>query len=374
MENNITFKDIKKSNYSSIYHLIYQYEKLSKQEVANQLNLSLPTVTQNLVRLENEGLIEKSGQFESSVGRRAAAYAICPQARVSIGVEIEKKSVQIVAIDLRGHAFQQEKIVMEYAEEEHYYKSLSQAVQAFISNLQVQTEQVLGIGFAVQGLTSTNGQNITYGKILISTGLKIDVFAQYLPYSCSFLHDAKCAATTELWVRDDIGDAVYLSIGPHLGGAIIINGQIYMGKEGHSGTVEHMTVNAEGPACYCGKRGCMETYSSVNALLKEEESLPFFFEKVRSKVPAYTNRWDAFLEYLAISINNIHLVLNRDFILGGHLSAYLTEEDINTLHEKANEKTAFPSNEAFIFISRSAANGVPVGAAIPFIQTFLNTI
>lgn len=374
MENNITFKDIKKSNYSSIYHLIYQYEKLSKQEVANQLNLSLPTVTQNLVRLENEGLIEKSGQFESSVGRRAAAYAICPQARVSIGVEIEKKSVQIVAIDLRGHAFQQEKIVMEYAEEEHYYKSLSQAVQAFISNLQVQTEQVLGIGFAVQGLTSTNGQNITYGKILISTGLKIDVFAQYLPYPCSFLHDAKCAATTELWVRDDIGDAVYLSIGPHLGGAIIINGQIYMGKEGHSGTVEHMTVNAEGPACYCGKRGCMETYSSVNALLKEEESLPFFFEKVRSKVPAYTNRWDAFLEYLAISINNIHLVLNRDFILGGHLSAYLTEEDINTLHEKANEKTAFPSNEAFIFISRSAANGVPVGAAIPFIQTFLNTI
>ncbi|MCM3213305.1 ROK family transcriptional regulator [Niallia taxi] len=374
MENNITFKDIKKSNYSSIYHLIYHHEKLSKQEVANQLNLSLPTVTQNLVRLENEGLIEKSGQFESSVGRRAAAYAICPQARVSIGVEIEKKSVQIVAIDLRGHAVQQEKLVMEYAEEEHYYKSLSQAVQAFISKLEVKKEQVLGIGFAVQGLTSNNGQNITYGKILISTGLNIDVFAQYLPYPCSFLHDAKCAATTELWVRDDIGDAVYLSIGPHLGGAIIINGQIYMGKEGHSGTVEHMTVNAEGPACYCGKRGCMETYSSVNALLKEEESLPFFFEKVRSHVPSYTNRWDAFLEYLAISINNIHLVLNRDFILGGHLSPYLTEEDMDTLHEKVNGKTAFPSNEAFIFISRSAANGVPMGAAIPFIQTFLNKI
>lgn len=105
MDNNITFKDIKKSNYSSIYHLIYQNERLSKQEIANQLHLSLPTVTQNLVRLEKKKLIEKSGQFESSVGRRAVAYAICPQARISIGVEILKKTVRILAIDLLGTTF-----------------------------------------------------------------------------------------------------------------------------------------------------------------------------------------------------------------------------------------------------------------------------
>ena len=39
-----------------------------------------------------------------------------------------------------------------------------------------------------------------------------------------------------------------------LGGAIIINSQIYMGKEGHSGTVEHMTIIPDGPTCYCGKK------------------------------------------------------------------------------------------------------------------------
>ncbi|PGY12297.1 ROK family transcriptional regulator [Bacillus sp. AFS031507] len=374
MDNSITFKDIKKGNYSSIYHLIYQYEKLSKQEVANQLHLSLPTVTQNLVRLEKEKLIEKSGQFESSVGRRAAAYAICPQARISIGVEIQKGTVQILAIDLRGHAFQQERLAMEYSNEDGYYKEVSQAVQSFISSLDVKEEQVLGIGFAVQGLTSNDGKKITYGKILISTGLDIEVFAQYLPYPCMFLHDAKCAATTELWVRNDIGDAVYLSIGPHLGGAIIIDGQIYMGKEGHSGTIEHMTINPDGPSCYCGNKGCMETYSSVNALLEEDESLDFFFQQVRSRIPSYVERWNCFLDNLAFSINNIHLVLNREFIIGGHISPYLKEEDIEILHEKVNKKTAFPNNEPFIHISRSPANGVPIGAAIPFIQSFLNEI
>ncbi len=374
MENNITFKDIKKSNYSAIYHLIYQNEKLSKQEIANQLHLSLPTVTQNLVRLEQEGLIKKSGQFESSVGRRAAAYAICPLARISIGVEIQKRTVQILAIDLRGQAFQQKRLALEYANDEQYYKSLSQYVLSFIAALDVKDEQVLGIGFAVQGLTSNDGKKITYGKILISTGLDIEVFSQHLPYDCLFLHDAKCAATTELWIRNDIDDAVYLSIGPHLGGAIIIDRQIYMGKEGHSGTVEHMTINPDGPSCYCGKKGCMETYSSVNALLKEEETLDSFFEQLRNSSPAYVERWNEFLNYLAISINNIHLVLNREFILGGHISPYLREVDINILHEKVNDKTAFPSNDPFIHISQSPENGVSLGAGIPFIQSFLNTI
>lgn len=374
MDNSITFQDIKKGNYSSIYHLLKQNGKLSKQEIANQLHLSLPTVSQNLVRLEKEKLIEKSGYFESSVGRRAAAYAICPKARVSIGVEIQKKKVQILAIDLLGVAFQQIELSLDYADVDRYYKELSGAVQAFITSLGVEDEQVLGIGFAVQALTSTDGQKITYGKILDCTGLEIQVFSKYLKFPCMFVHDAKGAATTELWVRNDIGDAVYLSIGTHLGGAIIINNQIYMGKEGFSGTVEHMTINPNGSFCYCGKRGCMETYCSVHALLEEGESLDFFFEQVRSGNLSYVERWETFLEHLAFSINNVHLVVNREFILGGHMSPYLTKQDIAILHEKVYKKTAFPSNEPFIYLSRSPKNGVPIGAAIPFIQSFLNAI
>lgn len=77
-------------------------EKLSKQEVANQLHLSLPTVTQNLVALEDAGLIEKGGQFASQVGRKAVAYTLCLQAGIGIGVEILKKQIRILAVDLKG--------------------------------------------------------------------------------------------------------------------------------------------------------------------------------------------------------------------------------------------------------------------------------
>ncbi|MED4619081.1 ROK family transcriptional regulator, partial [Priestia megaterium] len=89
---------------------------------------------------------------------------------------------------------------------------------------------------------------------------------------------------------------------------------------------------------------------------------------------SYQERWTSFLDDLAFSINNINLVINREFILGGHISPYLKEKDIEFLHKKVYDKTPFPNNNSFIHISRSPENGVPIGAAIPFVQSFLNTI
>ncbi|GAA3333541.1 hypothetical protein GCM10020331_097980 [Ectobacillus funiculus] len=66
---------------------------------------------------------------------------------------------------------------LSYSNTDSYYKELSDAVQSFISSLDVTEEQVLGIGFAVQALTSIDGQkNYVRKKILNCTGLEIGVF------------------------------------------------------------------------------------------------------------------------------------------------------------------------------------------------------
>ncbi|KAB8137552.1 ROK family transcriptional regulator [Gracilibacillus oryzae] len=374
MDSNITLKDIKKSNYSAIFQLIYQNGKASKQDIASKLQLSLPTITQNLVRLEKEQLIKKSGQFQSSVGRRATAYAINENARVSLGIAIQKNIVNLLAINLLGDVICKKEIPLAFSTKDKYFQSLSIEVEAFVKEAHIMPEQVLGIGLAVQALTSSDGKTITYGKILDCTGLKIEAISQYLRYPCKFMHDAKCAATTELWMREEIGDAVYLSIGTHLGGAIIINNQIEMGEEGHSGTMEHMTLHSNGPACYCGKNGCMETYCSVSALLNENETIEAFFNGLHEGKNENEQRWNLFLDHLAYSINNIKLVINRKFILGGHLSSYLTDADLDILHKKVADRSAFPSKHPFIQISRSPKQGVPKGAALPFIRDFIQSV
>lgn len=371
---NITLTDIKKNNYSLIYNLLYEQEKLSKQEIANQLHLSLPTVTQNLVALEDAGLIEKGGQFASQVGRKAVAYTLCLQAGIGIGVEILKKQIRILAVDLKGQICGCTEYELLYRNDDAYYKEIAGYVSTFIEDSGFTKKQILGIGFAVQGLTTADGQEIIFGKTLGYTGLKITALSGYLPYPCMFLHDAKCAAATELWNRRDLTDAIYLSIGKHLGGAVIIGGQTVMGKQDHGGAVEHMTLIPGGRQCYCGKTGCMETYCSVNALLLEDESLEEFFDGLRNGKEENKVRFEEYLENLSTAVNNLHMVMDCDVILGGHMAPYLTEEDLDALHKKVKEKSAFPDEADFIFLSEPAKDSVPVGAALAYVKGFLEEI
>ena len=58
---------IKKINHSKIYHMIYRESKgVSKQEIMRRLGLSLPTVTQKLEELQDEGLVRDAGSADST--------------------------------------------------------------------------------------------------------------------------------------------------------------------------------------------------------------------------------------------------------------------------------------------------------------------
>lgn len=61
-------------------------------------------------------------------------------------------------------------------------------------------------------------------------------------------------------------DVLCLTLGTGIGGGIIVDGQIYHGERGFAGEVGHIVVEAEGPPCSCGNRGCMEVFASASGL------------------------------------------------------------------------------------------------------------
>lgn len=370
----ITVSDIKKNNLSQIYKLIYQSGKISKQEIASQLSLSLPTVSQKLVKLEERGLIGKDGHFESSVGRRAVAYTILPEARISIGVGIYNKQIKIIAVDLKGNICCSTKSANDFSDNDSYYKEVASLIKDFILENNYLRYQILGIGFAMSGLTSIDRTKIIYGKTFGNTGLEITVFSRYLNYPCSFFHDAKCAANTELWFNKEINNAFFFLIEKFLGGVMITNGQILLGDNGHCGAAEHMQLIPDGKKCYCGNSGCIESYCSINALLSSNENLNEFFNAVRSGSSEYLARWNEYLNYLADAINNLHTLLDRDIILGGALSCYLIEEDLDKLNELTISKSHFTNLKSFIHISKAQKDSISVGASLYFIKDFINQI
>ena len=272
-EKGLTNINLKQLNKSKVYRFIYRNKVTSKLQIVQELQMGLSTVSQNLNLLEKEGLIERNGYFDSTGGRKAHAIRIVPDFKISIGIGILKDMFHIIAVDLYGNTICTDTISLPYSNIADYYEQVTNQIKNFISANQYEEEKILGVCIATQGITSPDNTTVTYGKILNNTGMNLENFSRRLPYCCHLEHDSKSAAFLELWTHPELDSAVIFLLNRNMGGAIISNHHIHQGISMHSGTIEHMCINPEGPLCYCGNRGCLETYCSTNAL-EEASGLP----------------------------------------------------------------------------------------------------
>ena len=374
MAKRITPGQIRRTNRQQVFQYIYDEKKVSQQDIAYALQLSRPTVAAALTEMEEMGMILKSGYLDSDqIGRKAAAYSIDETFRVAVGVEIMRPRVKFVAADLYGRTLGREIWDFPYANEQAYFSRVSEKILAFIHKLSLPDEKILGIGIAIQGLVNADGSEVVYGTILDCTGLKIEVFTRHLPFPCAFVHDSDAAAISEIWCSPGLKNAYYLSMSRHLGGSIIYNRRIAIGRDGRSTLFEHIVIRPEGKPCYCGKRGCLETICSMNALLGDEDP-EVFFAALRSGSPAEKARWTAYLKDVADMAESLHLVYDMDIILGGHLAAYLREDDLDFLRNKIRESCPFPVTGDFLLLSKMPSHNITMGAALYFLQKYLQEV
>ena len=86
-------------------------------------------------------------------------------------------------------------------------------------------------------------------------------------------------ANTTAWAEVRFGagrearQILCITMGTGIGGALVIDGQVYRGANGMAGEFGHMQVVPDGRRCECGNRGCWEQYSSGNAIVREAREL-----------------------------------------------------------------------------------------------------
>ena len=375
-EKGLTTIALKKINRSKIYQYIYRSKLTSKLQIVQDLQMGLSTVSQNLNRLENEGLIEKNGYFDSTGGRKANAIQIVSDFRISIGVGILKNMFHITAIDLYGNTVYTDTIPLTYSNTAVYYQQITDKVKDFIDKNQYPENKILGVSIATQGITSPDNTTVIYGNIMNNTGMRLKDFSRHLPYPCHLEHDSKSAAFLELWNHPELDSAVVLLLNRNLGGAIITNHQIHQGRSMHSGTIEHICINPDGPLCYCGNRGCLETYCSANSLeqasgMAIKEFFPLLREK---KSPQLIQIWEDYLKHLAFAMKNLNLVIDAPIIISGYLAPYFTEDDTDYLLRQINSMTPFELKEEQILVGTHGQYTPAIGAALFYVKEFIQSV
>ena len=128
MENRITNLEIRQKNRSAIFRLFRERDALSRQEIVQELGLSLPTVTHNLEELMAEGLVAVTGSIGNTGGRRARSYSLVSDARTAIGMDITRNRVTATALDLRGRSIGTVRRNVTFSCTDAYYRALGEVV------------------------------------------------------------------------------------------------------------------------------------------------------------------------------------------------------------------------------------------------------
>ena len=371
----LTNTDVKKLNKNRIFRLIYNSDKISRQEIADQLGLSLPTVNQNLKMLMEDGLIEYVGNFTSTGGRRAQAITINNNARKAISVNIKADYINVDVVGLKGQIIYSMAVKAHFSKSSAYIEKLTNAVRHAVDYVGADTDDILGVGITVPGILDDEKQILISAPPLKAKNYDFTKLISAIDYPVVVMNDARAEAYADHWFNGKSEDEkIYIMLGEGVGGAYINASAIRNGVHNRGGEFGHMVIHPGGKQCLCGKKGCFEAYVSEKVLSSElDMTLDNFFELAAQGNKNNSNVLDEYMDNLALGINNIYTMMDCDIVLGGTVAPYLKRYE-NSIKERLVNDYSFDTDADYLRISDGGGRKSGLGAALSFVARFIDGV
>ncbi|WP_338431689.1 ROK family protein [Synechococcus elongatus] len=180
-------------------------------------------------------------------------------------------------------------------------------------------------------------------------------------------NDANCAGLGEVWLGAGQGyrDAIVLTLGTGVGGAIILNGELFVGRTGTAAELGLITLDPAGPPCNSGNQGSLEQYASIGAVQRRFGCDPKDLgDRAVQGDPEAIAAWQEYGKILAAGLASLVYVLTPEvIILGGGISGSATFF-LPALTEELNRRVLPTSREGLkIQIAALGNEAGRVGAA-----------
>ena len=242
-----------------------------------------------------------------------------------IGVDLGGTKTEGVLVDEEFQVIERKRVP---TNQNNGYESILETIQDLVSDLKKNNEKT-SIGVCTPGALSKESGLIKNSntQCLIGKDLKNDL-EKILDQEISIENDANCFALAEarLGAAKNHDTVFGVIMGTGVGGGLVIDGKIHSGRTNIAGEWGHHCIKPNGNECYCGRKGCVETYISGPALEKKWNELTNQTISVaeivkNSQEDAYKTWKNEFLENFGLSMANVIDILDPDaIVLGGGLS------------------------------------------------------
>ena len=149
--------------------------------------------------------------------------------------------------------------------------------------------EVASVGIGCPGSIDKASGTVVYSNNIVMHNVPMaEEFRKHLDLPVYLENDANAAALGEYAVYGDgVGSFVFFTLGTGVGGGIILDGKVWSGFHGAGGEIGHQTLVFGGEPCTCGRRGCLEAYASVTALIRQTK------DAMASHPESKMNEWAA---------------------------------------------------------------------------------
>ena len=237
-------------------------------DLAKDVDLSVPTVTKFVMEMVESGYIVNYGKQETSEGRPPNVYGLNPGAAYTVGVDIRAFCLHIGLMNFTGDIVDAE-LGLECCLENSPagLETLVEHIRNFIECHESVKDKILQVGVNISGRVNPE-EGYSYSMFNFEERPLSEVLSDKLGIPVRIDNDTRAMAYGEMLkgVVKAEKDIVFINLSWGLGAAFIINGKMYEGRSGFSGEFGHFSVFDNEIICRCGKKGCLETEVSGQAL------------------------------------------------------------------------------------------------------------
>lgn len=271
--------------------------------------------------------------YPISEGQARRLEGSMTESGMRIGIDLGGTKIEALAIDDRGTELARHRVDTPRDD----YEATIKAIVALVQRIEAETGQTGTVGAGIPGTISRVSGRV---KNANSTWLNGQPFHTDLTAALGrevrVANDANCLAVSEATDGAAAGVRfVYgVILGTGCGGGVALEGCVHDGPNGVAGEWGHNPLpwpkpeESPGPACYCGKRGCMEMWVSGTGIARDYKNVTGTAKTTREIVADFTagdqaasETIERFEDRLARGLSNVINILDPDVIvIGGGVS------------------------------------------------------